>query len=144
MLYQRKHITLIASVIALTGGAMIPSVASAGDEQREWWEKSNCQGFEGATWIECQKAISQNKRDRKRGVEPTGGADWMLKTRCQGLEGVSWIECQKAISQNKRDRKQGIETDRPEWWEQSHCLGLEGLSWSECQKALKQKKRERK
>jgi len=103
MLNRRKDITLIAGVIALAG-AMIPTLSSAGEQKREWWEKSHCLGLEGVSWIECQKAISQNKRDRKQGLDPAESTQWWEKSHCLGLEGASWIECQKALKQKKRER----------------------------------------
>jgi hypothetical protein len=122
--------TLFAGVVALAT-ASLPTVAQARDQDRPWWEKSNCQGMEGVSWIECQKAISQNKRDRKAGRAPSNQA-WWNESKCLGLEGISWANCQKARSGGKRNP---AATSDP--WAKNRCIGLQGLAFVECHKARK-------
>lgn len=128
------RLTLIAAALALAAGAP-PAFAKSGDEDRTWWEKSNCQGMKGVSWIECQKAVSQNKRDRKAGRPPSNQA-WWDESKCLGLEGISWANCQKARSEAKRDP--GAARDP---WAKNQCIGLEGLAFVECHKARKREER---
>jgi hypothetical protein len=96
-------------------------------DDRPWWEKSNCLGLKGVSWGECQKAISQNKRDRKAGRRPSNAA-WWEESKCLGLTGLSWSTCQKGRSEAKRSPRIGGDP-----WVRGKCLGLEGLPFVECQ-----------
>jgi hypothetical protein len=117
---------LVAAALALAAG-LAPGEARA--QERPWWEKSNCQGMEGVSWIECQKAVSQNKRDREAGRPPSNQA-WWDKSKCLGLEGISWANCQKARSAAKRN--DAVARDP---WATNQCIGLAGLAFVECHKA---------
>lgn len=128
------RLPLIAAAMALATGAP-PAASQSRGEERPWWEKSNCQGMEGVSWIECQKAISRNKRDRKAG-RPASNEAWWDKSKCLGLQGISWANCQKSRSAAKRN-------DAParDPWAKNQCIGLEGLAFVECHRARKRRER---
>jgi hypothetical protein len=130
-----KSISCLMAVAVMSAMAL-PTPAAARGEDRPWWEKSNCQGFKGVSWIECQKAVSQNKRDRKAGREPSNAA-WWNESKCLGLEGASWASCQKARSDAKQNP--GNLADP---WTGNKCLGLAGLAFVECHKERKRQKRD--
>jgi hypothetical protein len=135
MTARMAFLPMIAGAVALAIST-IPTAADARGEERPWWEKSNCLGLKGVSWIECQKAISRNKRDRKAG-RPASNQAWWEESKCLGLEGISWATCQKARSENKRDPGANANP-----WEKGKCLGLTGLSFVECHKERKRSKRE--
>jgi hypothetical protein len=133
---EKQTLSAALAVLALLGPAAMPLTnALAGPvrsiEPEPWWEASNCQGIKGVSWIECQKAISRNKRDRKAGQRPSNVA-WWAESKCLGLTGISIANCQKALSEAKR---RGGAVHDP--WTGNRCLGLEGLSFVECQKMRK-------
>jgi hypothetical protein len=125
-----KPMLLVAGAIAFALGAL-PADAAPRAQDRPWWEKSNCLGLEGVSWIECQKSISQNKRDRKAG-RPVSNRPWWEESKCLGLKDAAWTTCQRGRSDAKRNP--GAARDP---WTQNHCLGLEGLSFVECIKDRK-------
>ena len=87
MLTKHKRITLVASVIAFAGGAMIANVSSAGEQKRESSEESHCLGLEGASWIECQKALKQKKKTSNNGAH----FDYAVPARQQRLTDQGWL-----------------------------------------------------
>lgn len=95
---------------AFAATCLVMALAEAVDAQapapakREWYEQSRCLGITGPSWLACQRALKQKKRDAARGVV-SGGREWYEKTRCLGLEGAPWIACQKALKAKKRDAR---------------------------------------
>jgi hypothetical protein len=126
-----KPAALLAGVFALAFG-----IAPAADAQdKPWWEASNCAGMKGVSWIECQKAVSRNKRDRKSGRPPSNQA-WWNESKCLGLEGLNWSRCQLARKQGG-----GPSARARDPWVEGKCIGLSGLAFIECEKDRKQRRR---